>query len=443
MVYKYGQRVQPKNRGIKTVIFGVLSCLLISILANLYINSQEVHLLSTAAQPPNLYSVNVNHNMPKVTTTTFRPTGSAHQAAPTGQVTPSSSPTVLPSLQTQSCSLFPPPTPGLANAVSPELRKLAQYEAVCNGTLAARVSFFVPTPITVPEAQTDADSVAATLKEFASFDVVPLVFIEPVSDSGNNIDLNLYSSGAYDSVLDAYFTELKADGITDTMMGMWVVLPEGNLPIWSTTDPATYAADVTKTIQFQKKYFPDSLSAILLDSESYAAGASWGNGSYVSLLPYVQNIPKGLINSFGLQGFPWTAPANQAANTVYDPKIYLRVDFAAEVAHALGINNIWFNTGTFNRMYTQTAAETVTLSPTQRQSMLNGVLSQAELLQAQGFNVAIHLFAQDKSAASEATDWSYWHDQPGGDSNTAVFTTFVHDITTAGIPLWLFDSDEP
>ena len=154
----------------------------------------------------------------------------------------------------------------------------------------------------------------------------------------------------------------------------------------------------------------------------------------------MQSIPKGLIDSFGLQGFPWTAPANQATNTVYDPKIYLRIDFAAEAARALG--NIWFNTGTFNKMYTQNTAETVNLSPALRQNMLNGVLAQAESLQSQGFNVAIHLFAQDKSATSEATDWSYWKIQPGEDANTAVFTTFVHDITTAGIPLWLFDSDE-
>ncbi|MGD0284407.1 MAG: hypothetical protein ABSB12_02350 [Candidatus Saccharimonadales bacterium] len=441
MVYRYGQRVQLKNRGIKTVIFGLLGCLLISILTNTFINSQDVQLLSSSEQPQKLNTVIVSHNSPKITT--FKSTGSAHQAATTGQETPSVVLPVLPSLQTQSCSLFPPPTPGLANAVSPELRKLAQYEAVCNGALAARVSFFVPTPITVSTAQSDADSVAVKLKEFASFDIDPLVFIEPVSDSGNNIDLNLYSSGTYDPALDAYFAELKADGVTDAMMGMWVVLPEGNLPVWSTTDPETFAADVTITVQFQKKYFPNSQSAILLDSESYAPGAAWGSGSYVSLLPYVQNIPKGLIDSFGLQGFPWTAPANQAVDTVYDPKIYLRDDFAAEAARALGINNIWFNTGTFNQMYTQTAAETVSLSPIQRQSMLNGVLGQAELLQAQGFNVAIHLFAQDKSATSEATDWSYWHNQPGEDANTAVFTTFVHDITTAGIPLWLFDSNEP
>lgn len=442
MVYKYGQRVQSKNRGIKTVIFGLLSCLLIGILANIFINSQDVQLLSSSSQPQYLNSVNTSHSSSKATTL-FKPTGSAHQAATTGQETPSGNLSVLPSLQTLSCSLFPPPTPGLANAVSPELRKLAQYEAACNGTLAARVSFFVPTPITVSAAQSDADSVAVKLKEFASFGVDSLVFIEPVSDSGNNIDLNLYSSGAYDSALNAYFADLKADGITDTMMGMWAVLPEGNLPVWSTTDPATYVIDVTKTVQFQKKYFPNSQSAILLDSESYAPGTAWGSGSYVSLLPYVQNIPKGLIDSFGLQGFPWTAPANQAVNTVYDPKTYLRVDFAVEAARALGINNIWFNTGTFYQMYTQAAAETVTLSPAQRQSMLNSVLSQAELLKNQGFNVAIHLFAQDKSATAEATDWSYWHNQPGEDANTVVLTTFVHDITTAGIPLWLFDSDEP
>ena len=53
----------------------------------------------------------------------------------------------------------------------------------------------------------------------------------------------------------------------------------------------------------------------------------------------------------------------------------------------------------------------------------------------------LHLFAQDKSNTSEATNWSYWKVQPGNDANTDVFKAFVYDATKAGIPLWLFDSE--
>jgi hypothetical protein len=91
-------------------------------------------------------------------------------------------------------------------------------------------------------------------------------------------------------------------------------------------------------------------------------------------------------------------------------------------------------------MYTQNSAETVTLQPLQRQGMLNGVLAQAKALQAQGFSVAIHLFAQNKSNTSEADDWSYWQTSPNDGPGTAVFTTFVHQAAEANIPLWLFDT---
>jgi len=344
-------------------------------------------------------------------------------------------------LVNDSCTgLFSPPVIGLATAIAPELRKLAQYEQLCNGNLVNRSSFFVPTPITVAAAASDASDAATKLIEYASFGIKPLVFMEPDTDNGTNIDLNLYQAGAYDSALDAYFADLKADGVTDAMMGMWVILPEGNMPIWTTDDPATYSADVVKTIQFQKKYFPSSLSAILLNSESYPSASSWSGGSYSSLLPYLQGIPTGLVDSFGLQGFPWAPPADQLGAADYDPSVYLPTNLASEAAKALGISSIWFNTGTFNQMYTQNSAETVTLQPLQRQGMLNGVLAQAKALQAQGFSVAIHLFAQNKSNTSEADDWSYWQTSPNDGPGTAVFTTFVHQAAEANIPLWLFDT---
>jgi hypothetical protein len=346
-------------------------------------------------------------------------------------------------LRITSCGGFPAAHPGLATAASPELQKLAQYEQLCGGALASRSSFFLPTPPSAGDAPAYASDAASILKDYATHGVTPLVFLEPNDDNGNLLDLGQYMAGAYDTALDSYFASLKADGITDSMMGMWVALPEGDIPVWSTDDPTTYAADVTKTVQFQKKYFPASQASIMLDSESYAPGAGWGNGQYVSLLPFVQNIPAGLINSFGLQGFPWAAPANQGdEDNSYDPQAYLRIDFAAQAARALGVNNVWFNTGTFHQMYTQNPSETVTLQPLQRQTMLNGVLSQAEALQAQGFSVAIHLFAENKSAADEATDWSYWQTAPGSDANTSVLTTFVNDANVAHIPLWLFDTED-
>jgi hypothetical protein len=324
--------------------------------------------------------------------------------------------------------------------MSPQLRKLAQYEQLCNGNLIGRSSFFAPTPSTVAAAQSDAADMAAKLKEYAQFGITPLVFLEPDTDNGTDLDLTAYKNGNYDSALDAYFAALKADGVTDSMRGMWVLLPEGNLPVWSSVDPQTFTAVVTKTAQLQKKYFPHSQSSLMLDSESYPSASSWSGGAYTSLLPYVQGIPKGLIDSFGLQGFPWSPPANQPGSSLSDPRVYLRADLAAHAARALGTNNIWFNTGTFHQMYTKNTAETVTATPLQRQAELAGVVTQAKALQSQGFTVAVHLFAQDKASTAEAVDWSYWQVTPSDTPDTVVLTTFVRDLKTANIPLWLFDT---
>jgi hypothetical protein len=342
-------------------------------------------------------------------------------------------------LRLASCAGFSPKTPGLAEAPSSQLRKLAQYQQVCGGQLAGRSSFFVPTPTTVAEAQSYANDIVATLQTYARYGVAPLVFMEPTSAAGPQLDLTQYRNGAYDAALDAYFADIKAAGITDSTMGMWVMLPEANLPEWTSVDPATFAANVTKVAQFQKKYFPASQTAIMLDSKTYPLASSWSDGAYTSLVPYVQSIPKGLIDSFGLQGFPWSPPANAPGPSLDDPKVYLRTDLAAEAARSLGVTNIWLNTGTFSRQHTTTAAETVTMDPAGRQRLLDGALAGAKSLQSQGFTVSMHLFAQDKTTTGEAIDWSYWK-TPGDSANTDVFTTFVHDLTAANMPLWIFDT---
>lgn len=365
-------------------------------------------------------------------------TGSSHAPAAVGATTTSSS-IVAQAIRDAGCNLFSAGHAGLTNASTPELRKLAQYEQVCSGAVAVKSSFFAPTPGTTAEAQYYAQDMIGRLKEYAKFGIQPLIFFEPNDDNGI-LDLNQYKAGAYDSALDTYFSLLKSGGITDAMMGTWVVFPEGNLPVWNNSDAATFTTNVTKTIGFQKKYFPQSKASLMLDSETYAPGASWGNGQYISLLPYVQNIPHGYVDSFGLQGFPWAAPANTNEASLYDPSVFLRVDFAVQVAQNLGVNSVWLNTGTFSKAYTNTAAQTVNASAVIRQTTLNSIIAQAKKVKSQGFNVAIHLFAQNKSNTSEAINWAYWDSQPSTDANTNVFTTFAHDATGAGIPIWIFDS---
>jgi hypothetical protein len=223
---------------------------------------------------------------------------------------------------------------------------------------------------------------------------------------------------------------------------MWVYFPEADIPTWGPTDPGVFSGNVTRSVQIQKGVFPGSQASILLDAMSYPAGSSgWDNGAYVSLAPYVNNIPKGLLDSFGLQGFPWTPPANGAGSANLNPSTFLNYKLAAEAAKILGTSNIWLNSGTFRASYTNKASQTVSMSSLQRQSILNGIAAQATTLHSSGYLVAVNLFSQDKSNTGEAIDWSYFKTGAANQSpDTAILKNFIGQLHAAGIDFWLFDT---
>lgn len=315
----------------------------------------------------------------------------------------------------------------------PQLAKIGQYESLSGAESVQRASLFVPTPASSEQATAYAAEAAKTLHAFAEADMPALVFIEPANDNGN-LDLKKYANGGYDAALKTYFAQLKANGITDKTMGTWVVLPEGNLPEWSSVDPTIYAKTVTRTANIQKQYFPASQTAIMLDSETYPTARSYDGGKYVSLKPYVQKITHGLIDSVGLQGFPEPGVAS--------PLQYLRTDLLAEAAHTLGTKNVWFNTGTFSKEYDSEHHRMLSIPAHERATQLSQVAADAKALQHQGFNVAVHLFAEDKLHSGEKTDWSYWHGTPSADTDASVFTNFAKQLKSDNVALWLFDPAE-
>jgi hypothetical protein len=292
---------------------------------------------------------------------------------------------------------------------------------------------FTDIPSSISDAQTSASDMASRLQEFANYGLKPVVIMEPTIN-GNPVNFSSYRSGAYDSILDSYFNSLKSSGIGDSTLGIWVYFPEANLPEWGPVNAADFAANVVRTVNIQKKYFPSSQTSILLDAESYPAGSTdWGSGTYASLSPFINGIPKGFLTSIGLQGFPWAPPAHQGGDASYAPSVYLNGSLAAQAAEQLGVSNIWLNTGTFAAMYTNNKAQTIYMSDVQRQTLLNGVVSQAMKLKNAGFNVSVNLFSEDKSKTAEATDWSY-NTAPA----QAVFKTFSQQLYSNGINLWLF-----
>lgn len=331
----------------------------------------------------------------------------------------------------------------MAMSASAHLRKLAEYEQVCGGVFVSRHMLFAPTPTTTDEAHALALEMAETLKEFAKYHVPPLVVMEPTSAAGAILNLKDYRAGSYDDALNAYFSNLKTAGVTDEMMGMWTVFPEANTPVWHTTNAEDFAVNVTKTISIQKKHFPTSKATILLNSLSYPDNdEQWQHGSFRSLLPYVKDLPPGLIDSFGYQGFPWSRPANdQSGPSLMDAKDFLQEQLAVEAAKALGVHEVWVNTGTFRQSYVSQAGETVTISPEKRSQILRDILGQAKQLKEADFAVAIHIFAEDKSKMNERVDWSYWQvGKPQESSSTSVFKSFVNATQDADIAVWLYDS---
>ena len=123
-----------------------------------------------------------------------------------------------------------------------------------------------------------------------------------------------------------------------------------------------------------------------------------------------------------------------------DPSTFLRTDLAAQAASSLGVKEIWFNTGVFYRSYVINKTDPFVLSPLQRQTVLDGIVGRAKTLKGQGYNVKVHIFAQNKAALGEAIDWSFWHEVTPTSDATKVFKTFVRDLQNSSIDLWLYDA---
>lgn len=330
---------------------------------------------------------------------------------------------------------LPPMHKGLNLSTVAQLRKLAAYEQIAGGAVASRMMIFTDIPADSSKAVSAGADIAATLKEFSRFSIKPLVIMEPVIN-GHPVNFKNYRAGSYDGILDKYFESIKNRGVSNDSMGMWVYFPEANLPEWGPVDVADYSANVSRTVQIQKKYFSKSQSSILLDAMSYPAGSTnWDEGSYVSLSPFIKNIPKGLLDSVGMQGFPWVPPANQKGYANLEPANFLNNNLAKAAATQLGANHIWLNTGTFAAAYTDSKSQTVEMTASQRQKILAGISQEAQTLKKAGYSVSVNLFIEDKSDTGEAIDWSYKL-KPDQD----VLVWFIKQLFSAGNDFWLFDA---
>lgn len=339
-----------------------------------------------------------------------------------------------------------PKIEGIENSDEEHLTQLSKYQEICSSAVTNEIMIFTDMPKDTSVAKKNASEMAKKLKAFSEKGIKPIVIVEPVSEWGL-IDFQELGDGFYDTFITTYFMELRRQGITDSELGMWVPFPEANLPYWNhaNTTPSDFAKIVNRYLSLYKKEFPKAKAGILLNSATYETDDfDWANGEYISLRPYVFDIKKGLVDSFGLQGLPWAPNATiPEAASVFDPKEFLNYQLAKEAADLLGIKDVWFNTGTFGAKYTLDPEKMIKISSQKRQDLLDGILSEAIKLKKLGYNVTINIFAEDKSQGAEATDWSYLKESYTKDEGIeTVFVNFITKTKNAGVGISMFDRKE-
>ncbi|MGF7229533.1 MAG: hypothetical protein ACQR33_06175 [Candidatus Saccharibacteria bacterium] len=328
----------------------------------------------------------------------------------------------------------------LGNATDPGLKKLAIYQQACHSFVTGTEMIFVSMPVDQATAVAYGKQDAAILKQYAQYGVRPLIIAEPTDQQGNNIDFGWFAAGNDTAAINTYFATIKAAGITDKQMGIWNPFPEANLPYWKNNLPEYFAPNINIYVGALRSVFPTAATSVMLNSATYSTtDFNWQNGEYDSLLPYVKGITPGLINYAGVQGFPWLAQAG-GTGAIVNAAEFLSPDLLSEMADSLGTKNVWFNTGTFTTKYALDPQQIVTMTAQRRKAVLATVNDQALALKKEGYNVAVNIFAQNKSNDSEETDWSYWGaGGPFASESTPVITDFVNQLNTEHIPFWLFD----
>lgn len=348
---------------------------------------------------------------------------------------------LIENLEADACSSLPGRTEVLMRSDMSSIRRVGELDQACSSQTTTHLMYFTVMPKDNDVAKQLAQTIWTDLKEFDSYNITPIVVIEPTSDWGL-IDFTEFNTGFWDVWINTFFSELKSRGVTDEQMGIWVPFPEANLPLWNhqNTSPRDYAKAVNRYLTILKKYFPDTETSILLNSTTYPTDDfEWSDGEYASLNPYVQDINKDLVDSFGLQGFPWMPPANRKGSPIFEPNEYLNLDIAVEAATTLGVKKIWFNTGSFASKYTQEPEKTVIVPAQVRKEIMEKTLKQLIKVKERGYEVSVNVFAEDKSQTAEATDWSYWGSTyTENNLHLQVILDFMKDAKKQNIDVWFF-----
>lgn len=310
----------------------------------------------------------------------------------------------------------------LATSSDSQLQVLADYERRLERGF-DQMTLFQDMPHSAAEARDIAPSLATTLREYRRHDVTPMVVFEPQGVDLHSVDREVF---------DTFFETLRQNGVTEESIGLWAPFPEPNIPEWGdstdtgNTSPELFRQNFTSAATALKEVFPDAKTVLLLNAATwqshdtdYALSPSYDPAV---LLRYAEGLPEGVADIAGLQGFPWE-PAD------FDPEgAWLEADLAIALASEVGTTDVRLITGTFARMHD------TTVTSAQRAEILQRIFDQAGRVQAAGYDVTIDLFAQDKLASPENTDWSY-----SDESHAEVLDDFVQRAENQGMVLTIYD----
>ena len=331
------------------------------------------------------------------------------------------------------------PKINLSQSTSPMLKQLSKYQDICGSKVADKMMVFTQIPSNINSVQPLANEISIILKEFSLYDITPVVIAEPI-DGDTQLSFIDFAKGNYNSTLDQYFAALKNTGITNQQMGVWVPFPEANIPTWNSegSTPADFGLLINNYSSSLKKYFPTTVVSVLMNYTSFdPADKSYSKPSIANYDQYLKNIKPGLVDSFGMQGFPWVEANRSSDNSVNDPQVFLQPASTMRAAKQLGINNIWFNTGTISSKYTQNPSLRVNVSAADRQVINNNKLKVFDTVKNAGYNIWVNEFVQDKSNTAEQTNFSYLQTP----QDQAAFKDFTTKLNARGIALSLFDSN--
>jgi len=333
------------------------------------------------------------------------------------------------------------PALDLAGATVPEIVRLDEHQKVCKSFVTDEIMTFALMPKDKTEAVKMADTMAIALKEYSKYGIKPLVIIEPEASWGL-IDFLEFERGFYNPFLTLYFNQLRANGITDSMMGTWVPFPEANTPLWNkqNSTPKDFVGCINIYLGILRSYYPTAKTSILLNSATYPnEDTNYLKGEYVSLIPYLDGIKPGLVDSFGMQGFPWSPAKGENEREVNDIRVFLPSRLLEEAADKLAVKEVWINTGTYSTKYTNNADITVYVAPEARKAILKEIITLGKDLQAKGYTVKVNLFNEDKSETAEATDWSYFLNADNITRHTVIYVEMMALFSSSGIQFSQFD----